>query len=212
MTAASSPSSNRPIEIARGLLDRYRALPRAGRWIAVSAVVFGGFTLLDSVLWPIADDYNARADRLSQVLARAADRAEELPEDVEVAAIAYGPNSPIAPERQVKERLAAAVDRILKPKRINYGLDIRQPQFLPEGLIPGATTGANEGIARTVIDLRFDATPDSVAALIAEIEGDPAIDAIGDLRLAYKSDLKRVAVQMTVEKWAATRKGQRGGA
>lgn len=197
---------------ARAALAKYHSLPRAGRWIAIASVGFGSFVLLDSVLWPIADEYNGRADRLASVIARAADRAEALPDNVETAALAFGPNSAVASERQAKERMATAIDEILRSRRIAYGFEIRQPQFLTDGLVPGAIMQSGEGLARIVVDLRFDATPDNVAEVLAAIESDPAVDAVGDLRLAYKSDLKRVAVQLTVEKWATARKGQRGGA
>ena len=39
-----------------------------------------------------------------------------------------------------------------------------------------------------------------------------SVDAISDLRITYRKDTKRVAVQMTVEKWGIVKKTQRGGA
>ena len=67
-------------------------------------------------------------------------------------------------------------------------------------------------MGRLAADLRFEATPDAASAVITALDSDPAIDAISDLRITYRKDTKRVAVQMTVEKWGIVKKTQRGGA
>ena len=45
----------------------FGGLPRAGRWGVAAGLLMGGFLLLDSVIWPLADTYNARADRLTSL-------------------------------------------------------------------------------------------------------------------------------------------------
>ena len=76
-----STSGSKKVPFER-VLERYNALPRSGRWAVIAGVALGGFMLLDSVLWPIADGLNRRADRLELALTRAADRAEGLPDEV----------------------------------------------------------------------------------------------------------------------------------
>ena len=56
-------------------------------------------------------------------------------------------------------------------------------------------------MGRTVADLRFEAGPDDVTAIIAEFDANPDIDCITDLKLSYNPVTKRVGVQMMVEKW-----------
>lgn len=187
------------------VLERYNALPRSGRWVAIAVVALGGFMLLDSVLWPIADGLNRRADRLELALTRAADRAEGLPDEVVEAAVAHGPNQVPLTEKAGKERLAAAVAEILKKKNISAGQDVRPAQPLPASVMGGS-------MAKSVAEIRFEGTPDAVLSVLTELDASPAIDAISDVRLNYNTGTKRVGVQLSVEKWGTVQKTARGGA
>lgn len=194
-------------------LERYRMLPRAGRWGAIAGVVFLGFTLLDSVFWPIADDLNARADRLTTVLDRASSRAEEFPEEIEASAIVHGPNLVPGREMLSKEKLASTIVSVLREKGVNqFGLDIRPAQPLPSTVLPEIAAELGGQMGRSVADLRFEATPDIATTLVAELDKNPAIDAVSDLKLTYNPQTKRVAVQMSLEKWGVVNRTVRGGA
>ncbi|MFZ9880150.1 MAG: hypothetical protein ACO3QC_01955 [Phycisphaerales bacterium] len=194
-------------------LERYRMLPRAGRWGAIAGVVFIGFTLLDSVFWPIADDLNARADRLTTVLERASSRAEEFPEEIEASAIVHGPNLVPGREMLSKEKLASTIVTVLREKGVNqFGLDIRPAQPLPSTVLPEIAAELGGQMGRSVADLRFEATPDVATTLVAELDKNPAIDAVSDLKLTYNPQTKRVAVQMSLEKWGVVNRTVRGGA
>jgi hypothetical protein len=199
-------------DIFEKALARYNGLPRASRWLVIACVGFGGFALLDSVLWPIADEWNRRADRLELVLKRASERAEELPDSVTQAAIALGPNSVPKLEEVGKEKLASAIAEILKKKGVTAGQDIRPAQPLPESVLPDVAAEKGGKMGRTVAEVRFEATPDAVTAILSEFESSPAIDAITDITLSYKAETKRVSVTMNLEKWGVVRKTVRGGA
>ena len=212
--ALSNPSSGAAARdpFAR-LLERYHGLPRSGKWIAAAGVALAGWLLLDSVLWPLADKLNARADNMAGVLERAAARAESLPGNAADAAVVLGPNSSPRPEAETKAKLSAAVDAALKKKSItNYGFDMRVAQALPQTVLPDVAARGGGQMGRLAADLRFEATPDAASSVIATLDSDPAVDAISDLRITYRKDTKRVAVQMTVEKWGIVKKTQRGGA
>jgi hypothetical protein len=114
-------------------LARFRALPRAGKWGVGAAIAFGGFWFLDSVAWPQADAIDLRTDRLEATLARAAARAEELPEEVVRSAIVHGENAIPRAESVGKEQLATTIDEALRANGVsNYGLDVRPSQPLPD--------------------------------------------------------------------------------
>ncbi len=196
-----------------GLLGRYQALPRSGKWVAVAGVALAAWLLLDSVIWPIADKLNARADNMESVLARAAARADALPGNSADAAIVLGPNSAPRPEAETKAKLSAAVDAALRKKNIaNYGFDMRTAQALPQSILSEVASRSGGQMGKLAADLRFEATPEAATAVITALDSDPAVDAISDLRLTYRKDTKRVSVQMTVEKWGIVKKTQRGGA
>ena len=193
-------------------LARFRALPRAGKWGVGAAIAFGGFWILDAVAWQQADALDARTDRLSATLARAAARADELPEEVVRSAIVHGENAIPRAESLGKEQLAVAVDETLRSNGVNnYGLDVRPSQPLPDSVLPEVAAALGGKMGRTVADLRFEATPDATTAIIGALDASAAIDAISDLRLTYNAGTKRVGVQMTVEKWGVTRKNARTG-
>jgi len=215
MPTASHNDSNRDFaeRLLGEVLARYHALPRAGRWAAIAAVIFGGFALLNNVLWPIADRINGRADRLAIVLSRAADRAEGLPDELSETVLAHGPNSVPRSETDGKEKLASAIAEIFKKKGINPGQDIRPAQSLPQAVLPEvvAEVGGTR-MGKTVAEIRFEGTPDAVTAVLAEFEASSAIDAIGDVRLNYNPSTKRVTAQVSLEKWGVLFSSGRGGA
>jgi len=209
----ATSSSNRS---AGGLFDRafsqYLALPRAGRWLALAVIGFGGFTVLDSWAWPLADKLSSRADRLEKVLQRASARAEGLPRDVREAAVAFGPNAVLGDEASGKERLTSLIAEVFKKRNVSQGQDVRPGQPLPATVAQSLGSISDAKLGKTVAELQFKATPDAVLAIIAELESSPEVDAIGDIRLDYDPKDKRVGVQMSVEKWGFLTGVSGGGA
>lgn len=199
-----------------GLFDRacngFVRLPRAGRWVVLATLAFGGFTVLDSWAWPLADKLSNRADRLEKVLQRAATRAEGLPRDVRDSVIAYGPNGVLGDEATGKERLTALIAEVFKKRNISQGQDVRPGQPLPATIAQNLGSISDAKLGKTVAELQFKASPDAVLAIIAEFEASPEVDAIGDLRLDYDAKDKRVGVQMTLEKWGFLHGAKGGGA
>ncbi len=196
------------------VLDRYQGLPRAARWGVVAVVAMGGFMLLDSVIWPAADELNSKADRYEALLVRASSRADELPGNVVYAAIAYGGTSVPTLEEAGKEKLTAAIAEIFKKRNINLGQDVRPAQVLPQTVLPKIVAEKAPGgrMGRTVVEIQFDAQPDVVTAILNELEQSEAVDAIGDVRMSYNGGTKRVTVKMSVEKWGVVPTNQGGGA
>ena len=71
-----------------------------------------------------------------------------------------------------------------------------------------------EQVERITGDLRFDATPEVAAEIIAELEASPDIDAISNIRMTRQPGPRKVTVDLTVETWIITaeRRGRGGGA
>lgn len=219
MTAAHQPSLStrkdpRRDPFARAL-EWHAAQPRAVRWAVAAGVAFAAFLLLDNLLWPAADRLNERADRMTQVLDRAAGRAEELPSDVRSFALVHGPNAAPKVEVQGKEKLAAAVDAVLKKNGVaDYSFDDRAAQPLAGSALADVAAFLGGKMGRTVAEIRFDGSPDAVSSILHDLDASPDVDCITDLRLTYAAATKRVTVQMTLEKWGVIRNdsNRRGGA
>jgi hypothetical protein len=174
----------------------------------------GGFLLLDSVIWPLADTYNARADRYQLLLDKAAERANELPGEVVDAALAHGAMSVPASEEAGKEKLTAAIAEVFKKRSINLGQDVRPAQVLPQTVLPKLVAEKAPGgrMGKSVAEIRFEGTPEQVMGILVDLESSESVDAIGDLRMNYNATTKRVNVQMSLEKWGVIPAGTRGGA
>jgi hypothetical protein len=204
-------TSRDPFERA---LRWFGGLPRAGRWGVAAGLLMGGFLLLDTVVWPLADTYNARADRYQLLLNKAAERANELPGEVVDAALAHGAMSVPASEEAGKEKLTAAIAEVFKKRSINLGQDVRPAQVLPQTVLPKLVAEKAPGgrMGKSVAEIRFEGTPEQVMGILVDLESSESVDAIGDLRMNYNATTKRVNVQMSLEKWGVIPAGTRGGA
>ncbi len=214
MTQAKPNSSSSDRDPFARTIAWFGTLPRAGKWGVISAALFGGFMLLDEAIWPIADRMNERSDRWEALLARASERAEGLPPEIAANAIAYGPNEVPGDEARGMTKLAAAIDAILRKKGVTkYSQDLRRAQQLGTDVLGDIAGPLGGTMGRTVADIAFEASPDDVTAIIADLDASADIDAINDLKLTYAPATKRVAVQMSVEKWGVLKRTpKRGGA
>jgi hypothetical protein len=211
MNSSSAGRSRDPFERA---IRWYGGLARAGRWGVAAGVLMGGFLLLDSVVWPMADALNSRADRYESLLTKAAARAEELPPEVVDAALAHGAMTVPTSEEAGKEKLTAAIAEVFKKRSINLGQDVRPAQVLPQTVLPKLVAEKAPGgrMGKSVAEIRFEGTPEQVMGILTDLEGSEAVDAIGDLRMNYNAGTKRVSVQMSLEKWGVIPASSRGGA
>lgn len=188
--------------------ESFSALPRVGKWLTLAVAGYAVFLLFDFVVWPTSDRLEMRAERAASVLKAAADRAKELPGDTADRATVFGPNA--VPGRDVaeKERFSKAIAAIMKTHGVadSYGFDVR-PQGLPSGVLPKVAAQLGGSMRRTVAEVKFTANPDVVSAIIADIDRSPYVDAITDVRLAYKD--RRVTATLSVERWGV--ESSRGG-
>ena len=193
-TAATGP---KPDVFARAYAA-FTALPRVGKWVAVAAAFYIVFLLFQFVVWPVADDLNEEADR-----------AEELPSDIADRAVVFGPNSVPGREISEKERFSNAVAAIMKKHGVAdaYGFDAR-PQALSGDVLPRVSAQYGGKMGRTVAELKFSASAETVSKILAELDSSPFVDAISDVRLVYKD--RRVSAVLSIERWGVAAAG--GGA
>ena len=204
-TAATGP---KPDVFARAY-GAFDALPRAGKWIAAAVAVYLVFLLFQLVVWPVADDLNEEADRAAGLLQAAGARADELPGDIADRAVVFGPNSVPGREISEKERFSNAVAAIMKKHGVAdaYGFDAR-PQALSGDVLPRVSAQFGGKMSRTVAELKFSASPETVTKIISDLDSSPFVDAISEVRLTYKD--RRVNAVLSIERWGVANAG--GGA
>ena len=78
----------------------------------------------------------------------------------------------------------------------------RNPTKLKRGLL-SKIARPNERFERLTADLRFNASPSSATAIIAELESRPEIEAISTLRITRHSGVARVTVDLVLEVWVS---------
>ena len=206
-TAVGGAPTTRPAPSER-LLARFAALSRVGKWLALAGVGAAVYLAFESVIWPTSETFDNRADRYAAVLARAATRAEGLPNTVVASATVHGPNMAPELESVAKSKLAEAITSIMKTHGASFGWSLRWNQ-LSGGVMPSVAADLGGTMARAIAEIDFESAPETATRIIHDIDRDPAVDAVTDLKINYLDKTRRVKVTMTVERWGVQVRGGR---
>lgn len=198
-----------------GLLDRFLRLQPAYRWL-----IGGGLALLlwlfaSDYVWPLADDWNARSDRIQRALEEGAERERMIERNQEVrnAITAIGQIAIPRAEKDGTQELSKSVDAVMRANRVAaFALDVRAGAKLPPNVL-SEIAGPSGRIEKVIGELKFDASQEVAARIVAELESRPEIESISRAKFTKRSDAdKRVSVQLTVEAWIQVERTARGGA
>lgn len=188
---------------AQTIWDRFRGLPRAGRWAVAAALAVALFLLWDAGIRPLTESWNDRAD---QVLANAGEagnsrrRLQQLRETKEPI-LALGAVERPGGESEGNRDLHAVVNNVLKRRKVSRdSFNYRGASKLPRGTLQ-KVIHPKKRLERITGDLRFDATPEEALAIIADLEGSPEIEAISSVRITRQAGPRKVTVDLTVEAW-----------
>ncbi|MBI1303636.1 MAG: hypothetical protein GC172_07595 [Phycisphaera sp.] len=204
----SLPATPAKTPLAERLLERFAALPRVGKWVVIAGIGAGGYLVFESVIWPTSEAFDNKANRYAAVLARAAMRAEGLPSSVVASAKAHGPNMAPELESVAKNKLAESITAIMKTHGASFGWSLRWNQ-LSGGVMPSVAAELGGTMARAIAEIDFEAAPETATRIIHDIDRDPAVDAVTDLKINYLDKTRRVKVTMTVERWGVQVSGGR---
>lgn len=207
------------------LVERFNSLPRAVRWAAYAgAIVIGYFVVVEPAL-VYKQSLDTAADEAYAVLRAAKDqthRSEGRSMDVRVGRKRYGEVlAPAGPdEAGVRARMLAFSQRITEilDRHAVTGRQETTPQSgrLSPGPLSAHYASVLRGEAtllRMVRDIEFTASPETVAAVIADLESTPEISALTRVQIR-KADAGRsgaasrlVTVNISAETWIVTRRG-----
>jgi len=188
-------------------VDWFATLPRVGKWIVLAGALAFAIFLVRNLMGVRANDMNERADRNEALLEAAVKRADSLPTSVAERAVAFGPNSVPGRESASKEKFANAVASIMGKRGVStYGFDVRS-NSLSGDVLPKVASELNGVMARTIAEVKFEATAETVNHIISDLDRSPEIDAISDVRLTYSSKTRRVSAAVTLERWGVVPRG-----
>lgn len=195
------------------LVQRFRTLPRAARWaVFAGAILVAYFAVVEPVIDRINTTASRADDRESALVALAKDPigaqssevalgvrkfgAVELPGDPEVRSVAFN--------RRVVE--------VLSKHRIRNDTSTTRTMPLGAGPLKSAYT-EEERIDRLVREVQFSATPEELAAVIADLESSPEVAAVSRVQLRRGDNqdtaARQLKVTLAVETWVVNRRGGR---
>lgn len=191
------------------LAQRYRALPRAGKWLVVAGVALVGyFAIVEPLLaWSArvrgeADALQARLEARAQTSERVGGSAGELAQAIST----YGtpalprPGDPVpALERAISSALSA---HGVSPRR----REPRTPAPLLASDNQPARIGSSDRVSRVGVEVTLECTTEQLAKVLHDLEAAPQVASISRLSVRKASDGRsgdqKLAVTMTIEAWS----------
>ncbi len=192
----------------------YRQLPKTMQWSIGAAVVAVLFLLWNDFVVRMTDEWDRRAERMLADVDKAAGDTQRLQSlgRLRPVVLGLGPLDAPGPESDAEKRLNVAINEILKENPVlRDSFSYHGPSKLRRGTL-SRVIAPGQQVERISGDLRFDATPEIAATVIAALEASPDIDAISSLRMT-RQPAQKVTVVLTVEAWIVTavRRARGGG-
>ena len=190
--------------IANANVSTFGRLPRALQWALLAAIGFCLFWLWNQFLNPQKDawDKDAAAIESSVKDIRNTEAVTSKIQGIKDVVVTLGPVDTPRSSREGPDALNEAVNKVLA----KYGVAKDSFSFrsgrLSKTALVNITTGTKR-IDRLTGDLKFDATPKNAAAIIADLESNPDIEAVDSVRMTRDTGGK-VKVHLTVEAWVLT--------
>jgi hypothetical protein len=190
-------------------------MPRAGRWLVYLAVAC---VVAFAIVQPVIDRLIAidgKADGLMGELGyqgRARSAQEQAGAEVRAGMAALGVVAFPGEEIARSEAFNRRVNEVLAKNSVKGGRTVTRKAPLVSTALD-AVAGEGRRIDRLIMDLQFDATPEQVAAVIADLESTPEVAAVSRVQLRRESGGeggqpagRTVRANLTAEAWLLARK------
>ena len=184
------------------MLQQYQKMSRAMRLATLAALALGLYFVWDNAIRPITnglkDDANKIARNVSE-LHRIEAEAVKLRDLKKTLVWNIGPVRPPAAVAEGSKKFNDVVLEVLqKHSATNTNFSSRTGNKLPRTAMAAYANGKR--IDRLTGDIKFDASPEKAAAIIAELEASPHIESISSLRIVRDTG-RKVRVTLTIETW-----------
>ena len=192
-------------------LARFRSLPRGGKIGVVAVTLLLAWVALEQWSWSWARTWADECERIELALADSRQLAAGADAVAVTGAELYGPVEPPNGESEGAELMAqAVVDVVKRHGTTNFTYDAQRASSRLAG---GATVGGSQRLSKVSGEVQFEATPAETAKIVADLESNPAIEAVSALRIQKRENEGKVVVRLTVEAWvyAAPKAAGRAG-
>jgi hypothetical protein len=191
------------------LLARYHALPRTMRWLLwTAAVLVLYFAVIEPYVITKPAALRAKAGETETRLVSLQKEAESGQAHVVANAIArFGP---IDPPSNEPERATLLFNRKVAETLEKHGIkkytSPNRSTNMERGPLVRAVS-SDERVERRIADIQFDASPEEITGILADLERSPEITAVSKIQLRRADGGGRTLhATLTAEAWVITRK------
>jgi len=196
------------------IISRVQGFPRAIQWLLLAAVGLVLFLTWDGVIRPLTEDFDSTSSRIEAQLNEIRE-GRNVTKDLRASAmknavVSLGEVAKPEAIDVVSANLNTLVNETLKKHAAtNPNFSARTRGKLPNNALTSVRQGGR--IDRYTVDLKFDATPQAAAAIIADIESSPAVHSVNSIRMVRDTGGK-VKVAIAFEAWTLEAKSKGGAA
>ena len=192
------------------LMSRISELPPVVKFALGAGVFLLGFVLVVEPVLDIQSDLSMRAERARTSLAEyVVDANEQSRLDTQISRDRerYGPVAMPASFEQRSAELDKDIRRILDENAIQRESIVARLSQMPRNAL-GDVLSPGQSVEQVKKTIRFDATPEQLANVIAALEQSPFVVGIAHIDIRRERDgRRRVLVDLTVDSWVLARQG-----
>jgi hypothetical protein len=204
-----------PDQTSRPIVARWKSLPRSMRWaLMAGAGIAVYFLVIEPALGEMAK-WNVRAAKKEQDLTKFdQDRRERQDMDnaATVGVSRFGLIEPPGDASSRSETLNRKVAKVLEDNGIKRPTTTTRSVSLPNNSALSRQLGTDYRVERLVNDIVFDAEPEQIAKVIADLEKLPEISSISRVQIRQGSgdgdEARIVRATLAVETWRFEKKGR----
>lgn len=168
------------------LLQKFSTLPRALKWLIYLGVFLLGFFAIIKPAWTFGDTVSEKASRLEKALAaRNEFNATDAGKGKRITDLQGFYGTPLRPGGGLNpEAFRRVVNGILENHNITDSTINERPKVAMSGLTPDQASALGiASVDRLILEVTFEARPDDVVAILAELERSPEIASISRVKI-----------------------------
>ncbi|HMN95610.1 MAG TPA: hypothetical protein PKC43_02960 [Phycisphaerales bacterium] len=191
------------------ILHRFRELPVILRIGVVAIAAAGVFAAARETTWSWAADAAREARLIETELQKAAQRPR-VDSAIRDVVLAHGRIRLPAEESDARQAMTEAINRVVAGHRDVTNLKESDRPTARLDAARSGLVGPGQALERISTEVQFDSSAETAAAIIAELETDPAIDAISRAQISRIAETRTVNVRLTLEAWIVVAGRRRG--
>ena len=195
------------------MIEFIKSLPRAGQWAVLAGTVFGAYFVIIEPALELQQRWAFKADQLQATLDQARTRTAAASGDESMlanGAARFGAiRFPVDSRRIAEQDLNRRIVEIFQ----SHGIDTvpretRAPASLGRQALSDVIPPESE-VNRLIVDIEFEASPETAMAIIADLEGSDVIHGLGRVHIKrpVEAENRLVEVNVSPETWYIQEKG-----